>query len=66
MTVLANGRCSVGNCYSLRKDYKSVLKMFQSAIQLNEISRYAHMLSGHEPVYSSSRMGKDGTSWKLK
>ncbi|CAF1861474.1 unnamed protein product [Brassica napus] len=48
MTVLANGRCAVGNCYSLRKDHKSILKMFQKAILLNEISRYAHMLSGHE------------------
>ncbi|CAN6832396.1 unnamed protein product [Brassica oleracea] len=48
MTVLANGKCAVGNCYSLRKDHKSILKMFQKAILLNEISRYAHMLSGHE------------------
>ncbi|CAN7058168.1 unnamed protein product [Brassica rapa subsp. trilocularis] len=29
MTVLANGRCAVGNCYSLRKDYNLFLRCFR-------------------------------------
>ncbi|EOA33148.1 hypothetical protein CARUB_v10016489mg [Capsella rubella] len=40
--------CAVGNCYSLRKDHDSALKMFQRAIQLNERFTYAHTLCGHE------------------
>ncbi|KAG7577466.1 Tetratricopeptide repeat [Arabidopsis thaliana x Arabidopsis arenosa] len=40
--------CAVGNCYSLRKDHDTALKMFQRAIQLNERFTYAHTLCGHE------------------
>ncbi|KAL1199463.1 Cell division cycle protein-like protein [Cardamine amara subsp. amara] len=40
--------CAVGNCYSLRKDHETALKMFQRAIQLNERFTYAHTLCGHE------------------
>ncbi|XP_019092572.1 PREDICTED: cell division cycle protein 27 homolog A-like isoform X2 [Camelina sativa] len=40
--------CAVGNCYSLRKDHDSALKMLQRAIQLNERFTYAHTLCGHE------------------
>ncbi|XP_019102195.1 PREDICTED: cell division cycle protein 27 homolog A-like isoform X2 [Camelina sativa] len=40
--------CAVGNCYSLRKDHDSALKMFKRAIQLNERFTYAHTLCGHE------------------
>ncbi|CAN7139431.1 unnamed protein product [Brassica rapa subsp. narinosa] len=44
----------------------NMLLRCQQAIQLNEISSYAHMLSGHEPVYISSKLEKNRTSWKLK
>ncbi|ESQ48300.1 hypothetical protein EUTSA_v10021943mg [Eutrema salsugineum] len=40
--------CALGNCYSLRKDHETALKMFQRAIQLNERFTYAHTLCGHE------------------
>ncbi|EFH55958.1 hypothetical protein ARALYDRAFT_345526 [Arabidopsis lyrata subsp. lyrata] len=45
--------CAVGNCYSLRKDHYTALKMFRRAIQLNERFTYAHTFCGHE--YNSFR-----------
>ncbi|XP_040941589.1 cell division cycle protein 27 homolog B isoform X1 [Gossypium hirsutum] len=42
--------CAMGNCYSLQKDHKTAVKIFQRSVQLNTRFAYAHTLCGHEYV----------------
>jgi len=40
--------CVMGNCFSLQKEHRRAIRLFQRALQLDPDFTYAHTLCGHE------------------